>query len=445
MKLKQPNHIFAKELNDELLKLSDYIKYEMSSLINPTLLNEVIDSITLNFDDYNKPHVSDTIRKLTNLINDLKRKYSNKFDNESEQFNRILGRFDENSNNICCEGLYFPLFKEDRIFNDINIQKDADKLKDTILSAHSEYYINGHYNHSKKEITIFTKNINNDFPSYVFVFAHEFFHAIHLFLLRKCNNEKLNHYYHCVVLESLATAFQMEYINFRVPNDYLASSKFKQISEISPIFFPYSGAKYLYENSPSKFNLNKFLDVFNVSFYNFKNALRILILDKYEVEIILQKKDCCNFYRKVNRANKNVIETDKDIINRFPHVNSNNSFIGIYQVNQDNSFFKEFSNGIIEGGCKHNLMDDINRGDIIFHTYNAEIVAVSIVIENQSNGIDHNCRCEYLLLNNPIKKCFSHTKFICKVPRLYAITILENIISLNPELPILNYLLACLY
>lgn len=145
----------------------------------------------------------------------------------------------------------------------------------------------GEYINSKKQIILYTPNIekaavdhgNISSREFEKVFIHELFHAYHY---NSDKGELINRrdYTAKVVKESLASAFEWFYC---IENKINGSDELKSSwDNYSVLFYPYSGARDLLSEIgrfTGNYTLNrkKFFDVFDRSLTDMDNALRILL------------------------------------------------------------------------------------------------------------------------------------------------------------------------
>ena len=115
------------------------------------------------------------------------------------------------------------------------------------LIKHPFMKILGTYNHKKKLITIYLRNIDDD-NDIAYVFIHEFFHAIH-YLLRDLKDPKHSSFIKDenkidIVLESFASYF--EYCVAEAFENFKYIDKLKLLLKRNPLpYYPYSGIKYI--------------------------------------------------------------------------------------------------------------------------------------------------------------------------------------------------------
>lgn len=285
-----------KEEHDRFLKI--YAGSICGSLITNKVLNDIERDVTVEFDEYNAPEVESTICQLKDLARRLYKKYKNKKgDNKNGNFICVLTQICElnedniNEDNIDVNDNILPrsivdlVLQRDEQMNCGNnkLKDDIEMLKGALLNAHHGYKIAGIYNHTERKITLFTKNIGNNYEDYCSVFCHEYFHAIHHYLLDLYYpHVRLDRYVHEVLLESLATYFQIEYLNRRGFHRKAADEK-SQIMKHSPIFYPYSGCQGFFNHTKAVF-----CNVFKVTMSDFEKALYMLVSNS-EAEIILKK------------------------------------------------------------------------------------------------------------------------------------------------------------
>lgn len=284
IKFVQPGNRFAKELNEKIPELETFI--EMQTL-TVHAFGKFEQGLKVVFDDEHAPYIPDTMSELKNTLYHIKdRIYES--GTTDEQFDLIraidslLDYIDQTNDQPGIEeGFYHTIFDEDRYPENPGLQKIIDKLRTALSNAQIGGTVSGEYKHNHKEIILYTRNINPTVEDYLSVFAHEFFHAFHHFYLDEMRSrEKLNKYYHSVVLESLATFFQIKFL-YHIKLLDKADELQRSIRKHSPIFYPYSGCRDL-------LNRNRdFIRVFELH-DDFEQALKNLVTWR-EAEIILKK------------------------------------------------------------------------------------------------------------------------------------------------------------
>lgn len=158
----------------------------------------------------------------------------------------------------------------------------------------------GSYNHEKKEIVLYTVNIENphsireSMQSFETVFAHELFHAYHY----QNNDMELvcrHDYTSKVVKESLASAFEWSYC---AENKLSGEYDLKRSWEEHSVFqYPYSGAVRLIDRSKRCLDETMFGEVFALSLHDMDAALRNL-LDKTDFYMIKNKRYISEKHKK---------------------------------------------------------------------------------------------------------------------------------------------------
>ncbi len=406
MNFKQTGH-YPEVLEKELPFLREFANLTLGGLRNSSLdfaIEDVEDLTTVNLDYYHRPCVKGSMDKLKNLVDKLMKKWGEYFD-EDEGMSRVL-RHLKNSlaeGSICGEVIYFPLFNERNPYENPQLRKDVERLKKAILHATPGGVVFGFYAHRYNDkdyrtITLFPRNFaNHNDEDYISAFAHEYFHAIHRTLMDKYKTrEKLNRYYHDVVLESLATYFQSKYLEYR-GYSAKASEIERNVSKYSPIFYPYSGCRYLLKDY-SRFEEVIIETLFYLprNFYGsgFTSALKKLIPDRYELEIILMidRKEETHYSRRLksnSRRRKNTSSARDRHGNKLPPYPLSPEDSGLYDrigsplevPSCDNGeitdihFYKvkarlsEIEN---ESCCRAYDINDkvflgVRKGDIIFH------------------------------------------------------------------------------
>lgn len=401
--MKFGTHIYSEQLEKECSYINEFARRIIPYYYLDDIFNEVNNEVEVIFDDNSKPHVRNTFDSFLGLIDELFNMYK---DSNNEAILNLLRRLSRiGMNNICPEDIYYALY-ENEIIDDDEYYDVLRKLCREFENIHMGYDVSGLYNHDYKRIVLFTRNIKDSFEEYLSVFTHEYFHAIHHYILDKTNRESLNRYYHNVILESLARYFQIEYlesVGCKIANDLKDS-----INRYSPIFYPYSGAKYFYDSYWGKID---FSNVFHLSTLNFRNSLKELIRDRYEYEIILKMKN----YKIVGiQKRSSILGIDNSIGSNFydnddiyGNNNSSNCSIKIYKVKQSKSWANEAPNGYIFGGEHYKMINNIKKGDIILHEYQRQIVALSIAktdgyhsMGEFGNSSGYYARCLYDILCN---------------------------------------------
>lgn len=385
-------HVFAKELEDEITSINSFankLTHNDANLVLPAINADV----KVIFDDIHKPYVKDTTEKLKIFIDSLRKKYefrkeidvdyNNQHDWERETLKRILDTIDDliKEESKLFDGLS-SLFDEKK-FKDDNIKKDVKKLRNIFTNSHIGYSISGTYNHLTKTITIFTQNIGNNPEDYLSVFAHEYFHAIHHYLLDYFrNNEICGEYYQDVVLESWARYFEIEYLKAVMYNNKSIDLK-KRTLRYSPIIYSYAGCRDL-------FSFRDFYDVLQRSYTDFVDALYNLV-DPYEADIIMKINKTPHIFGLPgkNQDKQASIKNGKDII----YDRRINNKPAIFMVSQGKNYDVESKDGYIwapfdkkRTDPHHKLLEEVEKGDIIIHHFKKAIYAVSIAKSNCTTG-----------------------------------------------------------
>lgn len=270
--------------------------------------------------------------------------------------------------------------------NDVSYDDVRDTIDGWFDQISYTYNVLGQYLF-KGEIVLYVKNIEASLESNTLeqafeeVFIHELFHAYHY---RNDDTELLcrNDYTKEVVLESLASFFEVEYCKkYNIYNYYSIQKSWF----MHPLFsYPYSGAKDVHDYS-------RFVNIFNESLVDADIALRNLVsLDE--------------FYKIKNMVD--IIYRSKDVF--APLTESGRK---IYIVCQNKSFDEEKVGYLFApDDSKHHLLKEANSGDIIIHTHNSKIVAFSVVTKPAYYSTDSFSRhlagnyleTDYCILNNPI-------------------------------------------
>lgn len=283
IKFVQPGNRFAKELNEKIPELEKFIVMETHTV---HAFDKFEQGLKVVFDDEKAPYIPDTMSKLKSTLHKIIGRI-----NESEmtdaQFDIIraidslLEYIDHPNNELGFEEeFYHTIFDEDRYPENPEFQKIIEDIRKALSKAKIGGKVSGEYKHNHKEITLYTRNINPTVEDYLSVFAHEFFHAFHHFCLDEMRSrEKLNKYYHSVVLESLATFFQIEFLK-HIKLIGKAAELQHSILKYSPIFYPYSGCRDLLNGK------RDFIRVFE-QYDDFEQALKNLVTWR-EAEIILK-------------------------------------------------------------------------------------------------------------------------------------------------------------
>lgn len=284
IKFVQPGNRFAKELNEKIPELETFI--EMQTL-TVHAFGKFEQGLKVVFDDEHAPYIPDTMSELKGALHQIKGRI-----NEAEMtkaqsdiryaIDYLLDYIEQPNNEPGFEeGFYHTIFDEDRYPENPGLQKIIDELRKALYKAQIGGTVSGEYKHNHKEIILYTRNINPTVEDYLSVFAHEFFHAFHHFYLDEMRSrENLNKYYHSVVLESLATFFQIKFL-YHIKLLDKADELQRSIRKHSPIFYPYSGCRDL-------LNRNRdFIQVFELH-DDFEQALKNLVTWR-EAEIILKK------------------------------------------------------------------------------------------------------------------------------------------------------------
>ena len=163
------------------------------------------------------------------------------------------------------------------IFSDRNTQildNGGREIAQDILNLlkHPYFKITGTYDHDKKLITIYLKNIREK-ENVIYALIHEFFHAIHFFY-RDIKDPSNNNFVRnqCkikIVVESLAAFYEKEFAKNNGNTDY--QYQLEDTWERIPLpYFSYSGAKYIKD-------FNAFRDIVNVSLLSADKAYDMFI------------------------------------------------------------------------------------------------------------------------------------------------------------------------
>lgn len=233
---------------------------------------KALKSLTVVFDETKTPRVESNLIDLKKLIENLDEKYREIKSEDASHIKRIIDMFKyhldkANSLRISGDNLYDVFHLNDRI-KDNEVGSDIYKIKTQLLKTQLSYDVLGSYNHKNKTITIYTDGLNRE--NFINTFLHEAFHFYHHVFIDDRGVIKIqNRYYEKVVLESLAT-YAVAKLGGAL-NDCLLKE--------NPIFYPYSGAKYLTDY--------KFHEAFEKSLTDFEASLKSFI-PTLEAEIILQ-------------------------------------------------------------------------------------------------------------------------------------------------------------
>jgi|GEM_PF-5008092 len=294
------NHPHKKELIDALEKIDVLLTISPDYRLPSLAFHYINENVKVKFDDVQRPYVPDTFERLLHHVRRLLEKYADDERNDAKSFvNRLqdlLQRLRPEDGSVCGESLYYSWFYENRSnpYNEEDVRRDMHHVLRDLRSASIGYNITGTYDNATKTITLFTQNIGNDPIAYISTFAHEFFHAAHHFLLDQFGHgEPLTKYYHTVVMETLATRFQIDFLQWldaqgNADADAEVKRLLQTITRYSPIFFPYSGAKYAYTQRYGQTPPTISQAIETSCCESFEDVLRALIPDKYEVEIILR-------------------------------------------------------------------------------------------------------------------------------------------------------------
>lgn len=141
------------------------------------------------------------------------------------------------------------------IFRDLNNPNDTReispivrKLLDKILVTRS--VLLGEYNHRKNYITLFSNAIrSSDMNKYYQVYAHEIFHALHFYFIRKKHRKFVYRKSYDSIVEGLASFFEYLFVNGSLHRDEYAN-KLMISWETDPELWPYSYARNFYTNRP---------------------------------------------------------------------------------------------------------------------------------------------------------------------------------------------------
>jgi len=410
---------YKKRFCDDLKDIEDFAE-SFSPLFTKSLCELAFSNVTIAFDENCKPEIKGNISNFDNLLDRLINKYGNSDDEEGKCFAsklESLKRSFNNEENYCVSGEGLLWIFDERWWDNDEIYRDTVRIKNAICTSYFGEKVQGCYIHNNKLIKLFVKNLDtNNYEDFLSVFVHELFHALHHFYLDDCGcNEILSEYFHVVVLESLATYFQVKYLEHR--KLAIKAEKIKEnVLRYSPIFYPYSGCKSLFEND------DFFGDVILSSTENsFETALRKLVC-KYDANIIMQKK---NYKGEMNMEYSNQVNNEinsarnvlQSLFNGEWEENGdatgnneifiNGKVIRLFIVGQGQSYEIESKRGHIyapQNGYPN--MRIVQPNDIIFSCSGGQIKSVNVALQSaqQTYGNEEGLRidCLYSVLQNVI-------------------------------------------
>lgn len=416
MKFDQQPHLYVKKLITELPHMEQFILSFSSSFTNVEC-RAVNATVSVHFDDERTLEVKDSMDYLSGALNDMIhmiQKYSASEEDKcfANELIRLKNNLCEDSEcPICGEALLHPFFDGEEHGD---LQDDIDIVSDAILDSFVGGPIMGNYSHPDRTITLFVRNIGGSFEDYVSVFAHEYFHAMHYrYLDDNGCTEPLSRYFHTVVLESLATYFQIKYLQYRGFSDKAEEIE-RRVWRNSPIFYPYSGCRSLLNNH------TLFEDVLSWTKDDFKRALGCLV-DRYDYDIIIAKHTAPETDDGAKIKNGNCISASDalDILHRFfdgewveigkycDRIWLNGMIIHLFLVRQTENFDLESERGHLWAPQKgYPKMRDVKPGDIIFSCQNAKIRSINVALGTATDtfGTTDGWRidCLYSVLTNPL-------------------------------------------
>lgn len=257
----------------ELIDISLEFIEEMFGVFLSNEINErALKSLKVVFDKTKTLRVESNLIDLKKLIENLDEKYQEIKSEDISHIKRIIDifkyHFDKaNSLMISVDNLYDVFHLNDQI-KDNEVRNDVYKIGSQLLKTQLSYDVFGSYDHKNNTITIYKDGLNR--KNFVDTFLHEAFHFYHhIFIEDKGAIKIQDRYYEKVVLESLATYAVIK----------LGGALNNRILKENPIFYPFSGAKYL--------NDYNFQEAFENSLTDFKASLKSFIPSQ-EAEIISQ-------------------------------------------------------------------------------------------------------------------------------------------------------------
>jgi len=144
---------------------------------------------------------------------------------------------------LCSESIN----EEDNPYGDI-----LDSIKRKINSINLICYIKGTYNHITNTITLYLRNIfvyeneSDNVDDLLATLIHETVHLIHFECLDLFKVKVKDNIKHDIILESYASYLEYIYLHDRLGNYTLCDELYDSWEKYDFMYFPYSGALYLY-------------------------------------------------------------------------------------------------------------------------------------------------------------------------------------------------------